>query len=164
MGTVVRPRTMGTLSLLLVAAVLPPGGGERVLGLPEFAGILSGQPAAFRKFIADHNGKVVRLQIYFDKEVSTGEVMAKAVYPPYGYKGDGDLALFNVGDRTFWLQGSAKGKSWTTAPYWNAKDRSVVGRFQVRKNLKAGGGKWYDLTYVGPAGAPNIPKDAGPDR
>ena len=155
---------MGTLSLLLAVAVLPTGGGGRTLGPPEFAGIVSGQPAVFRKFIADHNGQIVRLQLYFDKEVRIKQVKAKAVYPPYGYKGDGDLALFGVGDRTFWLQGSAKGKSWTTAPYWNAAQRSVVGRFRVKKNRKAGGGRWFDLTYVGPAGPPNVPKNADPDR
>ena len=149
--------------MLLLLSALAPGTLATRVGPPEFAGIVSGQPAVFRKFIADHNGQVVRLQLYFDKEVSTGETLAKAVYPPYGYKGDGNLALFNVGDRSFWLKGSAKGKSWTTAPYWSAKDRSVVGRFRVRKNLRAGGGKWFDLTYVGPAGPPNIPKDAGPD-
>ena len=154
---------MGTLSLLFALTTMPYGVRGRTLVPPEFAGIISGQPKVFQKFIADHNGKIVRLQLYFDKEAPIEKVKAKAVYPPYGYKGDGDLALFSVGDRTFWLHGSAKGKSWTTAPYWNATQRSVVGQFRVVKNRKAGGGRWFDLVYVRPAGPPHIPKDPDPD-
>lgn len=148
------------LGVLLPLVLVPAALAQKP---KEYAGIVSGQPAVFRAFVAENDGKLVRLQLYFDAEPKDGKTKAKAVYEPYGYKGDGDLALFNVGDRTYWLSGGPRNQSWRKAPYWEARNRAVVGVFRVAKNRRAGGGRWFDLTYVRPAGPPNVPKHPDPD-
>ena len=103
------------------------------------------------------------MQLYFDKEPGQGEPTGKTVYEPYGYKGDNDLALFAVGDRTCWLSGGPRNVSWRKAPYWVDRNRAVVGTFRVEKNRYRGKGRWFDLIYVGPVGPPSVPAHPDPD-
>ena len=141
-----------------VAALAPCALAQKAKG-KEFAGIVSGQPAAFRSFIAENDGKLVRLNLFFDAEPKNGTIKAGAVYEPYGYKGGESLALFNVGDRAYWLQAPKGGKSWRTAPFWDQKKLWLKGTFRVRKNRHAGGGRWFDLVYVRPVGPPDFVPD-----
>ena len=149
------------LCSLVLATLVPPALAQKAKP-KEFAGILSGQPASFRSFIAKNEGKLVRLSVFFDAEPKVGKAKAGAVYEPYGYKGSDSLALFGVGDRTYWLTGLKEGKSWRKAPFWDDKKLWLKGTFRVKKNRRAGGGRWFDLLYVRPAGPPDVVPDGDP--
>lgn len=153
-------RALGSVLLALATAsgVHAQGGKPR-----EFAGIVSGQPAGFNAFIRANEGKVVQLSLFFDKLPQPGKERSGAVYPPTGYRGEELTPFFTVKEGTYWIRRPPGGRNWRKTPFWDNDKDWLLGRFRVRKNPRAGRGRWYYLDYVGPAGPPSIPKNPNPD-
>ena len=116
----------------------------------SYKGRIGANPAAFNRFIARNDGKTVRLDVTFDPEpTAVGAVPDTGrVFRPYGYRGSEDYPMFAVGDRSFFITGLPRGVAWTRSVNWTEESRRLRGSFRVRRNRKAGGGKWFDLTPV----------------
>lgn len=132
---------LGALATLTAHATAAP---------KSYKGVLSNasDQARFERFIRANIGKTVRLTLTFTRYDNSGKTRYPkgAVTTPYGYKGSESLAIFGIGDRTYWLQGIPDGRRWEDAVGFKDAAQTFTATFRVSKNKRAGGGKWYDLT------------------